>query len=59
MQDLIECFPDEDEHLKKFCFQKSPRRMPVEELLTMLKCPPPAESERASDRVRERERVTE
>ena len=38
MQDLIECFPDEDEHLQKFC-QWHPKSMLVEELVTMMQCP--------------------
>ena len=39
VQDLIECFPDEDEHLQKFC-QWHPKSMLVEELVTMMQCPP-------------------
>ena len=46
VQDLIECFPDEDEHVQKFC-QGHPENMLVQELVTMLQCPP--------RRVRERE----
>ena len=42
VQDLIECFPDEDEHLQKFC-QWQPKSMLVKELVTMMQCPPPAE----------------
>ena len=53
VQDLIECFPDEDEHLQKFC-QWHPKSMTVKKLVTMMQCPPPAEPWRP--RVRERER---
>ena len=42
VQDLIQCFPDEDEHLQKFC-QWHPKSMLVKELVTMMQCPPPAE----------------
>ena len=47
VQDLIECFPDEDEQLQKFC-QWQPKNMLVQELVTMMQCHP--------RRVRERER---
>ena len=40
VQDLIECFPDEDEQLQKFC-QWHPKRMLVNELVAMMQCPPP------------------
>ena len=40
MQDLIECFPAEDEQLQKFC-QWHPKNMLVQELVTMMQCPPP------------------
>ena len=36
--DLIECFPDEDQHLMKFC-QWHPKSMLVKELVTMMQCP--------------------
>ena len=50
MQDLIKCFPDEDEHLQKFC-QWHPKSMLVKELVTMMQCPPrESESERRSGR---------
>ena len=56
VQDLIGCFPDEDEHLQKFC-QWHPKSMTVKELVTMMQCPPPqrvrvrvSESERRSGR---------
>ena len=42
VQDLIKCFPDEDEHLQKFC-QWHPKSMLVKELVTMMQCPPSAE----------------
>ena len=48
VQDLIQCFPDEDEHLQKFC-QWHPKRMLVKELVTMMQCPPPPESESESE----------
>ena len=50
VQDLIECFPDEDEHLQKFC-QFHPTRMTVTELVTMTQCLPPSQShgDRESD----------
>ena len=53
VQDLIECFPDEDEHLQKFC-QWHPKSMLVKELVTMMQCPPP--SQRVRVRVSESER---
>ena len=56
VQDLIECFPDEDEHLQKFC-QWRPKSMMVKELVTMMQCPPPADPWIV--RVRERERESE
>ena len=49
MQDLIECFPDEDEHLQKFC-QWHPKSMLVNELVTMMQCPPPRAMETESER---------
>ena len=39
VQDLIECFPDEDQHLQKFC-QWRPKGMRVEELVTLMERPP-------------------
>ena len=53
VQDLIECFPDEDEHLQKFC-QWHPKSMLVKELVAMMQCPPPR---RAMETESERERV--
>ena len=49
MQDLIDCFPDEDEHLMKFC-QWHPKGMTVQELLTILQCPPSGETQREVER---------
>ena len=43
MQDLIQCFPDEDEHLQKFC-QWHPKGMTVQELLSIMQCPPSEEA---------------
>ena len=44
VKDLIDCFPDEDEHLMKFCTWR-PNGMTVKELLNILQCSPPAESQ--------------
>ena len=61
VQDLIECFPDEDEHLQKFC-QWHPKSMLVKKLVTMMKCPPSPrramETESGRERVRVRVRVS-
>ena len=37
VQELIDVFPDEDEHLKMIC-KGHPESMTVEELMTILKC---------------------
>ena len=39
MQDLIDCFPDEDEHLRRFT-QFKPKTMTIKKLKTLLKRPP-------------------
>ena len=60
VQDLIKCFPDEDEHLQKFC-QWHPKSMLVNELVTMTQCPFPRramETESGRERVRVRVRVS-
>ena len=55
MQDLIECFPDEDEHLQKFC-QWHPKSMLVKKLVTMMKCHPSPRRAMETESGRERER---
>ena len=37
MQDLINCFPDEDSHLKNFCLHR-PTVTTVGDILTLLEC---------------------
>ena len=44
VNDLLVCYPDEGEHLKKFC-QWHPKNMTVKQLLTYLKCPLLAKTE--------------
>ena len=51
VKDLIQCFPDEDEHLMKLCGQK-PKAMSVEALLMLMKCSPPMVRQRDGWRCR-------
>ena len=39
VQDLIECFPDTQQHLKQLA-RSQPKKMTIEKFTSLLKCPP-------------------